>query len=72
MDQGPAARQLVKDFVATKSVETSSEDIKIVSNWNQKVISWENLDFVFEYKLYKIMNINQNIEIYESIRLNIW
>jgi hypothetical protein len=32
MDQGPAARQLVKDFVATKSVETSSEDIKIVSN----------------------------------------
>ena len=49
MDQGPAARQLLKDFVAGSSTEAESkaekETQKVTSNWKFKLF----IDFVFEY-----------------------
>ena len=49
MDQGPAARQLLKDFVAGTSTEAESkaekETQKVTSNWKFQLF----IDFVFEY-----------------------
>ncbi len=53
MDQGPAARQLVKDFVSINTVPEPqilpSPNMEIVSNWNlwtESLILYRNINYI--------------------------